>query len=95
MSEDLNKITNDDSQERQDTNKVKLEVLTSFAKTLLVEIMELEEGKLYFPDEFQNIVRKHYLRKKADELNITMTAVIKLCIGKFIDNIDNEEDLLK
>ena len=35
------------------------------------------------------------IRKKADELNITMTAVIKLCIGKFIDNIDNEEDLLK
>jgi hypothetical protein len=63
MSE-LNEVTNNESQERQDGNKQKLEVLTGFAKTLLVEIMELDEGKLYFPDEFQQIVRKHYLKTK-------------------------------
>ena len=63
MSE-LNDVTNSESQDRQDSNKEKLDVLTGFAKTLLVEIMELEEGKLYFPDEFQQIVRKHYLKTK-------------------------------
>tara|TARA_E500000318_G_scaffold58967_1_gene54710 strand:- start:1411 stop:1614 length:204 start_codon:yes stop_codon:yes gene_type:complete len=63
MSE-LNEVTNNESQDRQDGNKQKLEVLTGFAKTLLVEIMELDEGKLYFPDEFQQIVRKHYLKTK-------------------------------
>ena len=64
MSDELNNITNSESQERQDVNKIKQEVLTGFAKTLLVEIMELDEGKLYFPDEFQQIVRKHYLKTK-------------------------------
>tara|TARA_Y100000004_G_C8827850_1_gene374819 strand:- start:380 stop:583 length:204 start_codon:yes stop_codon:yes gene_type:complete len=63
MSE-LNDVTNNESQDRQDSNKEKLKVLTGFAKTLLVEIMELDEGKLYFPDEFQQIVRKHYLKTK-------------------------------
>ena len=63
MSE-LNDVTNNESQDRQDSNKEKLEVLTGIAKTLLVEIMELDEGKLYFPDEFQQIVRKHYLKTK-------------------------------
>tara|TARA_Y100000114_G_scaffold40799_1_gene36336 strand:- start:1477 stop:1683 length:207 start_codon:yes stop_codon:yes gene_type:complete len=64
MSDELNNITNSESQERLDSNKLKTEVLTAFAKTLLVEIMELDEGKLYFPDEFQQIVRKHYLKTK-------------------------------
>ena len=82
MSEDLNKITNDDSQERQETNKVKLEVLTSFAKTLLVEIMELEEGKLYFPDEFQNIVRKHYLKTKKQIINYLCCDLQQVCTRK-------------
>ena len=63
MSE-LNDVTNNERQDRQDSNKEKLDVLTGFAKTLLVEIMELDEGKLYFPDEFQQIVRKHYLKTK-------------------------------
>tara|TARA_Y100000114_G_scaffold40799_1_gene36335 strand:- start:1314 stop:1484 length:171 start_codon:yes stop_codon:yes gene_type:complete len=34
------------------------------------------------------------VRSKADELGITMTAIIKLCINKFIDDLTNEDNLL-
>lgn len=34
------------------------------------------------------------VRHKADELGITMTAVIKLCINKFIDGLTKEDSLI-
>tara|TARA_Y100000004_G_C8827850_1_gene374818 strand:- start:217 stop:387 length:171 start_codon:yes stop_codon:yes gene_type:complete len=34
------------------------------------------------------------VRHKADELGITMTAIIKLCINKFVDGLTKEDNLL-
>lgn len=34
------------------------------------------------------------VRYKADELGITMTAIIKLCINKFVDSLTKEDNLL-
>ena len=34
------------------------------------------------------------VRNKADELGITMTTIIKLCVSKFIDGLTKEDNLL-